>query len=189
MSDDTEMDTTHEPAAPAPKKRPAYKVVNFIDGHQLNKDLTFSLVDLSNAQMEQASLFIHYGMLAAKASRQVNELKNVMEQAHSRIDRMLRDKAAVAGEKSTEPQLERAINAHPTIITIKRAINEARQVEDIAKYAVEAFRQRRDMLIQQGATEREERRGEVRTMQRPDAGDQGRGILALAAATGKINQH
>jgi hypothetical protein len=46
--------------------------------------------------------------------------------------------------------------------SIKQALNEAKQIAAIAKGAVVAIRQRKDMLVQEGSTSRVERQGELR---------------------------
>lgn len=137
-----------------------------IDPVQLKKDMSYSLADLDQAIQEQGSLFVHYGVIASKAARQVDDLKLLLEVAEARVYRALRDGFAKTGEKVTEAQLEKAVVSHPKIIAYKKAINEAKQIEATCKTAVEGFRQRRDMLIQSGATAREEMKGEVSIMRR-----------------------
>jgi hypothetical protein len=161
MSDETE-DTATE-TVPAPKARSArsYQVRQFIDEAQLKKDMTFSLADLSNAMVEQAALFAHYGGLAGKASRQVDDLKMVLEVTEAKVYRIMRDEFAKAGTKTTEAQLDKSVSVHPQVIAVKRALNEAKQIEAMAKTAAEGMRHRRDMLIQQGLISREEMKGEL----------------------------
>lgn len=141
--------------------RPTFKVRQFVEPHILKKDISFSLADLGTAMMEQASTFVHYGSLAASASKQVDDLKMLLEVAESKVYRSLRDDAATAGTKVTEAQLEKSVSVHPKVIQVKRALNEAKQIEALAKVAVEGFRHRKDMLVQQGAQNREEMKGEV----------------------------
>lgn len=154
-------DETTQTAAPAVVK-PAIRVINHIDGEQAKQDVAYSLADLSSAMQEQASLHLHYGELAAKASRQVDDLKITLEAAESKVYRKLRDDYDTAGKKITEKLLEMETAAHPTIHAIKKAINEAKQIEAIAKAAVQAFGHRKDMLVQHGAKDRVELQGELR---------------------------
>lgn len=139
-----------------------YNVRQFVDASQLKHDLGYSLNDLSNAMAEQASMFAHYGVEAAKASAQVDTVKLLLENAEAAVYRMERDKAADAGEKVTEALLEKRVIRHPRVISMKKALNEAKQVEAVAKIAVESFRHRKDMLVQHGAQAREELKGELR---------------------------
>lgn len=137
------------------------KVVQFTDNAQLKKDISYSTADIHGAMSEQASLFVHYGIGAADASRQVDRIKMLLEASESTVYRKLRDEAATAGTKITEVQLEKQVAIHPTIIKVKHGLNEAKHIEAVAKIAVEGFRHRKDMLIQQGAYSREEMKGEV----------------------------
>ena len=138
-----------------------FKVRRLIEDGEFKKDVSFSLPNLSNAMIEQASLFAHYGTLAAKASKQVDDLKLFLEITESKVYRLIRDKAVKDGTKLTEVQLEKQVSIYEKVLEFKRALNEAKQVEAISKVAVEAFRHRKDMIVQQGALNREEMRGEL----------------------------
>lgn len=138
-----------------------YQVRSFIDEDQFKADIGFSLTDLSGAMMSQASLFAHYGVLCARAAKQVDDCKLLLENAEAKVYRLLRDKYTAAGTKVTEAMLEKEVSVHPTVVQFKKALNEARQVEAITKVYVEAFRNRKDMLIQEGAQQRKEMDGEV----------------------------
>ena len=164
----------------------AIKVDTLIDAVQLKKDLAFSTADLGSAMMQQASLYSHYGVLVAKAAFQTDKLELSLEIAESKVDRQLRDQALTAAkaelalahaagdtkaklEKAlTEPQMAKLIVAHPTVIALKKAVNEAKQVEAGIKTSLEAFRQKRDMLVQMGAQGREEMKGDLSMRARSD---------------------
>lgn len=137
------------------------KVQNFIDSRELKEDISFSPNNLDDAMMNQASLLVHYGILSAKASLQVDKLKMYLQTMEAKVYREVKDKLTDKGEKITENQLNAAIATDSRIIVAKKALNEAKQIESVAKTAVEAFRHRRDMLIQQGLLSREEMKGEV----------------------------
>lgn len=144
------------------KSKPrTFKVQNFIDADQLSKDISFSPVDLTSAMVEQSALVVHYGTLLAKSQRQTEDLKLVLENAEARVYRQLRDKAAETGTKMTEAQLEKEVILSETVLALKKALSEARQIEATAKIAVDAFRGRRDMLTSMGLMAREELRGEM----------------------------
>lgn len=164
MSDDQE-------ASGAPARARTLSVKQFIDPDQLKKDLSYSLADLSSAMVTQGSMFVHYGTLASKASRQVDNVKMLLEVTEAKVYRRLRDDAAKAGTKMSEAQLEKAVATHKRVIDTKIALNEAKQIEATAKTAVEGFRHRRDMLIQLGLIEREQMKGEVSINRRKEADD------------------
>lgn len=156
--------------AKAPEER--IEVKSFIDRDELKRDVGYSNADLSTAMAEQASLFVHYGALAAEASRQVDQFKTRLSIAESAIYRTIRDKMTADGDKFSEPMLAAKVAEHPKIRQIKIAINEAKQVEATCKIAVEGFRHRRDMLIQQGLLSREEMKGELSVVAKRVAGEQ-----------------
>lgn len=141
----------------------AYKVRNYMDSASLKRDVAYSLTDLSGAMSEQASLLVHYGSLHAKAARQVDDVKLLLENTEAAVYRKMRDEFAARAEKITEMQLEKLVTRHERVIAMKKALNEAKQIEAIAKIAVEGFRHRRDMLVQEGARERKEMEGEIAT--------------------------
>lgn len=146
----------------APKKAPrVFKVQTLIDTDQLQKDLAYSMANLSDAMMNQAALNAHYGVLAGRAGRQHDMVKLLLEQAEARVYKMERDAAAKLGEKVTEALLEKRVAVHPTVVEYKKALNEAKYVESLCKTAFESFRHRRDMLVSQGMISREEMKGEL----------------------------
>lgn len=149
-----------------------FKVRNFIDPAELKKDMSYSLADLSTAMMQQGALFVHYGVLASQSSKQVDDVKMLMEVTEGKIYRKLRDEAVAEGTKVTEAQLEKAVQVHAKVVEMRRALNEARQIEGNAKIAVEGFRHRRDMLVQHGLISREEMKGEVSIARRAAAADE-----------------
>lgn len=156
------MTTTGDSAT----QTPGYSVKDFIDAAQLKKDMSFSPNDIDTAMIEQASMFAHYGMLHADAQRQVNTVKLLLESTEAAVYKMTRDKMDAAGEKFTEPLLEKLVMRHARVVALKKALNAAVRVESMGKIAVEGFRQRKDMLIQQGVKMREEMKGELRIAER-----------------------
>jgi hypothetical protein len=133
----------------------------YFDANELKQAVAINPVDLSNGFIDQAQLLTDYGIRSAKAARQVDDVKLILENTEAAVDRKLRDEAAAAGTKTTEPQIEKMIARHPKVIAVKRALNEAKQIEAIGKIAVESFRHRKDMLVQLGANERKEMEGEL----------------------------
>src|SRR5690606_19375567 len=120
-----------------------------------------STANLSDAMVHQASLFTKYGVLAADAAHQVDVVKMLLESTEATVYKLLRDEAVKASEKVTEAQLEKMVARHSNVVAMKRALNAAKRVEAQSKTAVEAFRHKRDMLVQLGATSREELKGEL----------------------------
>lgn len=154
----TTADAATEPAT--------FRVRDFVDAAQLKRDLAFSDNNLTEAMMDQASLFAHYGTLAADAAHQTDVVEMLLESTEAAVYKMLRDQAAVKAEKVTEEQLKKLVARHSKVIGMKKALNQSKRVESICKTATEAFRHRRDMLVQQGLISREEMKGEVVIAQR-----------------------
>lgn len=154
--------TTADPAVEAP----GFNVKDFIDAFQLKKDMSFSPNDIDTAMMEQASMFTHYGVLHADAMRQVDTVKLLLENTEAAVYKVIRDKFVTDGDKFTETLLEKMVSRHSRVIQMKKALNQAKRVESVGKIAVEGFRHRRDMLIQQGVKMREEMKGELRVAER-----------------------
>lgn len=142
-------------------RTPAFVVKRFVNAAQVKADLAINPSDVSNAMLEHASRFIEYGTYLSQASKQVNDLTMVFEAAEGRIYKRIRNEFATAGDKITEAQLEKLVRVDGTVIGYRRLLNEAKQVESLAKSAVDAFRQRKDMLVSYGMMQREEMKGEV----------------------------
>lgn len=175
MSDADEKQKDDDAPSIVPGKPPeTIKVVNVIDEATLRKDLTYSLTNLSDAMMTQAGLLVDYNTRAAKAAKQVDDLKLLLETTEATVYRVIRDKMIEDGKKITEAQLDRLVATHPRVIRIKKALNEAKQIEAVAKGAVEGFRHRKDMLVQLGASERQEKEGELRMSARDPMGEAAR---------------
>lgn len=163
MSDPVSKETTADPAV---VEATTYKVKSFVDASQLKSDLAYSNNNLSDAMMRQSSLFSHYGVALAEASRQTDVVKMLLENTEAAVYQMIRNKKAAASEKVTEAQLEKLVARHPRVIAMKKSLAEAKRVEAITKTAVEAFRHRRDMLIQEGLISREEMKGALTIRER-----------------------
>jgi hypothetical protein len=124
-----------------------------IDGHNLN-----------NAFMRQASLFAYYAATHVGAMRKEARAKLLLEIEEAKVAKSIRDKMVAEGTKTTEKQIEQEVSRTPSYIKAVNAYNEAKANTALAASAVEAFRQRRDMLIQLGANQREELKGETRVV-------------------------
>jgi hypothetical protein len=124
-----------------------------IDGHNLN-----------NAFMRQASLFAYYAAMHVQAMRKEMRSKLLLEIEEAKVAKSVRDKMIAEGAKTTEKQIEQEVSRTPSYIKAVNTYNEAKANTALAASTVEAFRQRRDMLIQLGANQREELKGETRVV-------------------------
>jgi hypothetical protein len=127
-------------------------------------DLEIDDRDLNHAFMRQASLFAYYAAIHVRAMRKEARTKLLLEIEEAKVAKAIRDKMVAEGTKTTEKQIEQEVSRTPSYIKAVNAYNEAKANTALAVSAVEAFRQRRDMLIQLGANQREELKGEVRVV-------------------------
>lgn len=139
-----------------------YAVNDFIDVDQYRKDIDPDNLDLSYSMMRQAGLFAYYSTQAAKAQHQMDKMEQMEEIVMARLDRKERDTASAAGTKITEAQIKALIALEPKAIAVRSAVNRAREIASICKSSADAFRHRRDMLIQLAFNGREEKKGELR---------------------------
>lgn len=134
-----------------------------VDPAQSRKDASINPVDLTASFMDQASLRLHYGILAAQAQKQVDDLKLLKEVKESQVAKAMRDAPLDEGKKKpSEAQLDKDVALHPEVIRLTRALNEAKMIQAIAKATYESFGDRKDMLVQLGARDREELKGELK---------------------------
>lgn len=143
------------------EKEASSAVRKFIDEDELAGDVEINEADLDSGMIKQASLATHYGVQASKANRQVSLMKTRLEVVEAQTYRRLREEAADRGEKVTEAQLKMLVQSEPAVVRAQRDVIDAQYTADVGKTAFEAFRQRRDMLIQLGVQAREERKGEL----------------------------
>jgi hypothetical protein len=129
--------------------------------------------NLDKAYKEQAATFAYYATKAFEAQRQAAAKKLMMSITEAKLDRKLREDAihaAAEGEESdaklkagkgklTEKQIEQAIARDPAYVAAQIAFNDASAVASMCNNALEALRQRRDMIIGLGASAREEMKG------------------------------
>lgn len=122
-------------------------------------DLKIERDNLDTAFIRQASMYAYYASRHAEMLRQEARLKMFLEITEAKLDKSARDRASAAGSKITENQIRAEIILSPDYISAQRNYSEAKGMTALAASAVEAFRQRRDMLIQLGANSRAELQG------------------------------
>lgn len=136
-----------------------------IDENKLREDLNYSQETLHEDMIKQASLFYYYGALLALASRNVESAKAQLELTEARVDHELREgsvgDATLSKIKITEAMALRAINRHNDVTAARQTLIDCKYMEGLLKVVVEAFRNRKDMLIQMGMLTREEMKGEL----------------------------
>ena len=95
-------------------------------------------------------------MLHARAYRQAASMKLKRNVVEAKVYNELKRKYAAEGTKTTEAQLRNEVLTHPAYLTVAHALIEADEELDRCNQAIEAMRQKRDMMVQtakQRATE------------------------------------
>jgi hypothetical protein len=133
------------------------------DPETFRLDIEIDHNDLNHAFLRQAALYAYYASVHAATIRRESQAKLMLEIEEAKIAKTIRDKAAAESAKITEKQIEQEISRTPSYIKAAFAYNDAKAQSALTAGMVEAFRQRRDMLIQLGANSREEMKGELRT--------------------------
>lgn len=144
-------------------------VKSYIDPDVLREDIKFSEADVDDAIIEQAALYADYGARAADAQHQVDKHKLLLDITIAREADAMRAEALENKEKIAEKTIESRLDTLPAVIRARKAHLDAKRQFELAKNALEAFKQRRDMLIQTGVRLREEAKGDVRVSGDADA--------------------
>ena len=133
----------------------------------LLKDTSINSHDIDDDMRRQSGLFSHYAAECAKAQLNMDNLKLKRDVTIAKIDHEIRDIAVedggkYEGVKLTEKVVESAINRDIRWVTVQKQYNEAKSTFELFKGALEALKQKRDMLVQLGINAREEYKGEMR---------------------------
>lgn len=136
------------------------EVKQYINPEQFKKDVSVNMVDLTNAFIQQPALAAYYGMQLAKADEQMGNFKMIMDVTEAKLGTIHRRAIIAEGNKPTELMIAERVNGDKRFIAARKNYNEAKGVFEMLRAATEAFRHRRDMLIQLGTNERQERKSE-----------------------------
>lgn len=132
-----------------------------VDLSEFNAHVSINTADLSSAMAEQAALAAHYGRLLAEAAYQTSVFKIRRNAVEANVIREMRENYEKAGTKMSETRLNTEVLIDTRYVKAQRDYAKAQYEEELAKNAFEAIRQRRDMLIQMGLSDREDRKGEL----------------------------
>lgn len=124
------------------------EVKNLLDPAQLKADVAFNATDLDGMWSTQAGLYVRYGVIAARAEHQANAFKNRMSIIEAELGKEAREELPKTGVKVTEGTVKEFVASHPSMLEAFENHNKAVLIHNLAKTALEAFRQRRDMIVQ-----------------------------------------
>lgn len=117
----------------------------------IQAELTVSS-DLSREFAEQANRFASWGFDHARAEAEARRTEEVKDVMGARLDKKYR-----AGHKAPkENEVKAYITCHKAYRAAIQAWHQAKFERDILRIAVDAFKQRKDMLVQLGADKRAE---------------------------------
>lgn len=137
-------------------------VTYYIDPARLKRDVAFSTVNIEEAMMTHASMYVHYGVQQSKARGQYERTKAAFEILESRLDNEHRLTLKEENPKTTEAQIRAAVVSDTRWRQGNARLIETRGIYDLASVALEAFSQRRDTLLQMAKTLREEQGSKMR---------------------------
>lgn len=128
---------------------------------QLRIDLSIDEHNLDSAMTEQASLYGYYSVLYAKAQMEADHAKNRADVAKARAYKDIRSRLISKGAKFSEALLEAEVMVHEGYQDALDLAAKYKMQAEMLRQALEALKQRRDMLVQKGKSSLEERRGEL----------------------------
>ncbi|EOB4971311.1 hypothetical protein [Vibrio fluvialis] len=137
------------------------KGVSGFSTEQLRRDLEIRDADLDGCMTEQASLYGYYSILYARAQLEADHAKIQVEIIKAKKSAALRNAKAGRGLKYTEAQIEAETLRSEDFINATHKANLTRMRATILKEGLEAFKQRRDMLVQKGKARLEDLKGEL----------------------------
>lgn len=139
------------------------------DPKQFHDDVAIDRNKLSDAFANQASLFAAYAEYNFAAMSKEMRAKVTLDLIIANNDKRIREEAIAAGTKITEKVIEAELDRSPEVVKAKLAHNDAKGMAAFVHLSLDAFKQRRDMLIQLGADGREEMKGDLRMRAQTDA--------------------
>jgi len=128
---------------------------------QLRKDLSISDADIDGAMTAQAGLYGFYSTLYAHAQYKADMAENRAKVAKAKAYKEIRSRLMAKGAKFSEALLDAEVMLHPTYQDALEVQYKYQMKAELCKQALEALRQRRDMLVQKGKSRLEELKGEL----------------------------
>jgi hypothetical protein len=138
-----------------------------VNHEQLKLDIAINDANLDGCMIAQPSLYLEYARLYIQAQQKADIAKLKTEITNSQLDAVVRKQLLDEGLKLTEGAVAAMIARDPKHVRAEGELIRLRSTAAIYKQALEAFMQRRDMLIQLGASAREEMKGQLRTLGDP----------------------
>ena len=139
--------------------------ITFQNGTVVEFDLDDAVsIDLTNLDREfirQAKLFARYSTAYEISLKEVSGLKADLDSVSAQVDVFNRKQAADSGTKLTEKMAEHAIKGSVEFLRKNEELLCAQQITGLLKQARDAMIQKKDMLIQLGYNQRQERASDL----------------------------
>lgn len=156
-----------------------------IDPDKFETDITVDGMMINDAFINQAGLTAYYGALLASAGEQSSKMKVLRDATIAKVGQEIREAAAAEKRKVTEASIGEEVTLDPRVQAIRLAYDAANRVESECYAAIEALKSRRDMLIQMGASAREEKKGDIRIKTTEHVSARGEEMKARLRTRGK----
>ena len=158
----------------------------FIDDTKVKVDISINTADLDSAMIQHAGLEWHYATQTAHARYQYERIKSAVEILEAKLDAEYRESLAAAaegdGDKKKKAPTEAAIKA--TILADRRyasaqsRLHESQHIWKLCEATENAFRSRKDMLLEVARDRRKEREGELRVLEEKSLQERARKLVS-----------
>lgn len=128
---------------------------------KVKADVSINDADLDGAMSEQAGLYVHYSSIFASAQYEADMAKNRAELAKATAYKRHRNRATARGIKVSEAMLEAEVQLDTEYQEALKVAAQSKLKSELARQVLEAFKQRKDMLVQKGVARRVELQGET----------------------------
>lgn len=145
---------------------------DYIDPAQAAEDISTSYESLSDDFERHAALTLHYGIAVAESTAKVSRLKIQFDALSAQTAVRIRAEHEKENKKMTENLLKELVSIDPKLVKMKINMIDVTSANEACKATFEAFKHRRDMLVQMSKTVLEEHRGQMRAGVNPEDADQ-----------------
>lgn len=136
----------------------------FIDHEQVKADISINTGDLDTAMIEHPGLELHYAMQTAHARRQFERLKSAVEILEAKIDANVREQW-IGEKKPTEAAIKAAVLADKRYSSAQSKLIDAQHIWKLCEATENAFRSRKDLLLEVARDRRKEKEGQMRVFE------------------------
>lgn len=112
------------------------------------EDLKFDRSNLDEVWSNHAVVFFEYTEKLTLAERKVAQAKQIMDEVEAKVYASVRADLSLSGIRPTESLIDAKVRNHELVKKARQKHDDAKQDAERCKYAIEAFRHRRDMIVQ-----------------------------------------